>query len=88
MVKRQKKSLNAFTFRLTLAESQGFEPWVPFGDTAFRVLHLRPLGQLSMSQLYFTTFSLIFNRNFPWHSRSFQEVGEKKGGKNGITRKM
>ena len=48
MVKRQKKSLNAFTFRLTLAESQGFEPWVPFGDTAFRVLHLRPLGQLSI----------------------------------------
>ena len=31
-----------------MAESQGFEPWVPFGDTAFRVLHLRPLGQLSV----------------------------------------
>ena len=31
MVKRQKKSLNAFTFRLNLAESQGFEPWRPFG---------------------------------------------------------
>ncbi len=55
MVKRQKKSLNAFTFRLTLAESQGFEPWVPFGDTAFRVLHLRPLGQLSIIK-YYTLF--------------------------------
>ena len=59
-----------------------------FRYTAFRVLHLRPLGQLSVSQLYFTTFSLIFNHNFPWHSRSFQEVGKKKGGKNGSTRKM
>ena len=35
-----------------------------------------------------TVYAIIFNHNFPWHSRSFQEVGEKKGGKNGSTRKM
>ena len=30
-----------------MAERLGFEPRVPLGDTAFRVLHHRPLGHLS-----------------------------------------
>lgn len=31
-----------------MAERLGFEPRVPLGDTAFRVLHHRPLGHLSI----------------------------------------
>ena len=30
-----------------MAEGQGFEPWGPFGGTAFREQHHRPLGQPS-----------------------------------------
>lgn len=32
-------------------ESMGFEPTVPFGHTAFREPHLKPLGQLSESSV-------------------------------------
>lgn len=32
-----------------ITESMGFEPTVPFGHTAFREPHLKPLGQLSES---------------------------------------
>ncbi len=42
---RRKRCLEYSAF--LMAERLGFEPRVPLGDTAFRVLHHRPLGHLS-----------------------------------------
>ena len=59
--KKEKPSDEDFSFS---TESQGFEPWVPFGNTAFRVLHLRPLGQLSVCPAILTKNILFVNYNF------------------------
>ncbi len=44
---KSKGKVTFVTLPFNMAESQGFEPWV-LAYTAFRVLHLRPLGQLSV----------------------------------------
>ncbi len=68
----KKKPVNALVYRLYGGEL-GIRTLGPFRDTAFRVLHLRPLGQLSVC---------VFQSAFFFAQISVKKFLERKAGEN------